>query len=87
MHLHAESVRQEYIQYINISLSAVFILNGELTLLTSKQQRICWRIEQNYLTRVKFLSRQFCSYHPPLIGGNAVYIANGAKVQRWTQEA
>ena len=67
--------------------SVAFVANGELVLLSQLKQVARWRIESEPSFRVSATSRKYCSFHPPLIVGTEVYIANGGKVDKWSLEA
>ena len=68
------------------SPSVAFVANGELVLQTSRKQMARWKIGCEAHFRVSALDRGCCSYHPPLIVGTEVYIANEAKVGKWSLE-
>ena len=67
--------------------SVAFVLNEELILLTTNEQVARWQIEGEVNFRVSNTDRPCCSYHPPLIVGTEVYIANAGTVEKWSLEA
>jgi len=69
--------------------SVTFIVDGELILLTNRQQMARWRVEIETEFRVSAVDRQCYSYQPPLIMDAVVYISNavGFTVEKWSVEA
>ena len=63
--------------------SVAFVANGELLLLTGKKQMARWNVGETHFS-VSALDRRCFSFHPPLIVGTEVYIANGPKVEKWS---
>ena len=60
---------------------------GELIILTGNKQLARWKIESESHFLVSAMDRECSSYHPPLIVGTEVYIANNEKVEKWSLEA
>ena len=70
--------------------SVAFVANGELFLLTNHGQMARWKIENEAHFCVSNIGRSRWSFHPPLIMGTEVYIANnasGGKVEKWSLDA
>ena len=64
--------------------SVAFVLNGELILLNYEKQMASWKIESEAQFRISATDRKCCSYHPPIIVETEAYIANDAKVEKWS---
>ena len=74
-------------QQLQLGCSSVaFVANGELIQLTEYKQMTGWKVESEAHFRVLATDRQYRSYHPPLIVGTEVYIANGWRVEKWSLE-
>ena len=74
---------------LNLGWSSVaFVAKGELFLLTENKQMARWKVGESHL-RVSATDRRCSSFHPPLIVGTQVYIANknGLKLEKWSLEA
>ena len=65
--------------------SVAFVANGELLLLTNKEQMARWKVGEPHFS-VSAINRRCCSFHPPLLVGTEVYIANGTNVEKWSLE-
>lgn len=67
-------------------LSVAFEVDGELILLTERQQMARWKIEHEWHFRVSATDRECGSLHPPFIVETVAYIANakGPKVEKWS---
>lgn len=73
------------IQFVRDSYSVAFIANGELCLLTTKQQAH-WRMESASSISLSGINKTLWSTQPPLIVGSIVLIASSGKVEKFNLE-
>ena len=68
--------------------SVAFMANGELILLTGGKQMARWKVGESHF-HVSAMDRECSSFHPPLIVGTQVFIANAVslKLEKWSLKA